>query len=585
VPIWQVKQNRKISALKHWIQLNAKFKIANCLLGIFGTFFAVLICAITNLLNWINCKKQRASLNWQRAKTHFYKCEDLMPTGEGGLDLASRNKLTQSIWPKKILKNILLFIILALVNFEPALAVGFTVKMDGNGDYLTIQDCANDAFSGDTCEVYDGTYEGSVTPPRDGSFGKWINFQAADGNFPIMTGGWNLAGRDYITINGFTCGGIDSKPYSGAAVSNIKVLNNLIHNTYIGIALKGNDVLISGNTFNNMANDMVRQFGDRWTIRNNLVIDETDFNDEHMDFWQSWCSPSGMAASYYLLENNTIINILGGNAHFALVNGTSECSDPTTNSIIRYNKIYNLGSLGSYIDANSATSGSKDNVIYNNTWIKLSEGSFSSWQTYSHNYSASADSSGINNIFYDAMHHSKAKGFNWKSGGSQSYNLYYDPTNIMTVSSLVNSETSAVINQDPLITDPANNDFSLQKGSPAIDKGGPLTNVAAADSGSGTSLIVDKAEFFQPGWGGANPDTIAVGSQKSVALISSIDYNSNTIVLTNPISRFEGDPVYLYRDSDGTRIFFGSAPDIGAVEFEIIGPAVPSGLRVVEIQY
>jgi hypothetical protein len=394
-----------------------------------------------------------------------------------------------------------------------------------------------------------------------------------------MTGGWKLEGRDYIVIDGFTCGAISSNTSSGAAVSNIKILNNLIQNTGVGVGLKGNDVLISGNTFNNMANDMVRQFGDRWTIRNNTVIDEVDSGDVHMDFWQSWCNPAGMAAAYILIENNTFMNISGGNVHFALINDTTQCNDPTTNSIIRYNKMFNTGSIGAYIDSNNSDPGSKNNVIYNNTWMKMGEGSLPSWKDYTHNYSASADSDGVNNIFHQAMDPNTVVGFEWKSGGFQAYNFYYDPDTTITFRGLALGETGAVKNENPLLANPAANDFSLQAGSPAIDAGGPLTYVATADTGSGISLIVEKPYFFQPGWGGANPDTIAVGSVSNVAQISSINYNTNTITLATPISRNDGDSVWLYKDSDGTVVLHGTAPDIGAHEFggETLSPPVRSG--------
>jgi hypothetical protein len=480
------------------------------------------------------------------------------------------------------LKKFLSGMILVLAAAVPASAVTYTVKTDGSGDYTGIQACADAAQAGDVCEVYDGTYDESVSPPADGAAGSWITFRAAPGSSPVMTGGWDIEGRHYIVIEGFTCGGISSSTFSGAAVGNIKIVGNRIQNTGIGVNLKGDDVLVSGNTFDNMANDMVRQFGYRWTIRNNVVMGETDSNDEHMDFWQSWCNPAGMAAAYYLIENNVFIDVSGGNVHFALINGTDSCDDPTTKSIIRYNRVCNIGSMGSYIDANSASAGSRDNVIYNNTWVSLSEGNHASWQTYAHAYSASADSSGINNIFIDAMHHSGATGFNWKSGGAQSHNLYYDPDNSMTFSGLASSETGAVKNLDPLVNDPFNNDFSLNAGSPAIDAGGPLTRVAAADTGSGVFLIVEAAEFFQPGWGGADADWIAVVDAANTVQISSIDYGTDTLTLSAPITRSAGDPVYLYRDSDGTQVLFGTAPDIGAFEAvtDTTPPAAPTGLLV-----
>ncbi len=479
------------------------------------------------------------------------------------------------------MKKISLFITLILVLPAPAFAATFTVRPNGGGDYTTIQACANAAQAGDTCLVSGGTYNEEVTPTRDGLVGKWITFQAEDGQTPLVTGSWNLEGRHYIVIDGFEVGGgFSSSPYSGAVCGNIKILNNYINGAGVGINIKGNDVLISGNTFDNMSDDMIRQFMDRWTIRNNTVIGEIDSGDKHMDFWQSFCSggDTGYTASYSLIENNEFIEVSGDNVHFSLVNGTASCNDPVTNLIIRYNKIRHVGSLGSYVDLNDSASGNTDNTIYNNTYVDLREGSLASWMDYAHIYDASTSSSGLNNIFYNAVDSSGAIGFLFGSEGYQAYNLYYDSSNIMTFRGAASGETGAIKNQNPLLTDPNNNDFSLKTGSPAVDKGGPLTHVAAADTGSGTSLIVDAAEFFQPGWGGADADWIAVGSVSNVAHISSIDYNSNTITLATPITRADGDPVYLYKDSDGTQVLRGSAPDIGAVESGFL--EAPSNARI-----
>lgn len=466
--------------------------------------------------------------------------------------------------------------LLVLAMTTSAYAVTRIVDQSGSGDFTSIQSCANASRGGDICEVRNGNY--SSFSPGSGSSGNPIKFVAASGHQPVITSGISVEGKSYVTIQGFEIkGGISSSPYSGASCSNIKILNNYINGASLGINIKGNDILISGNTFNNMSDDMIRHFGDRWTIRNNTVISETDSNDEHMDFWQSFCSgsSSGVSSQYGLIENNTMINVSGGNVHFALVNGTSGCGDPPRNLIFRYNKIHNIGSLGVYIDNNSQASGATKNVVYNNTFSRLSNGSFS-WENASCVMNASTNSSAINNLHDTAMKTSSAQGFYFASGGYQAYNLYYSSSGSMTFSGAASNETGAVKNANPLLSNPGNNNFSLQSSdSPAINKGGPLTRVAGADSGSGRTLVVQKAEFFQPGWGGASADTIAVGSVSNIAKISSINYNTNTITLATSISRSDGDPVYLYKDSDGTRVLYGSKPDIGAVESNFGGITEP----------
>jgi hypothetical protein len=133
-------------------------------------------------------------------------------------------------------------------------------------------------------------------------------------------------------------------------------------------------------------------------------------------------------------------------------------------------------------------------------------------------------------------------------------------------------------------------DFSIQSNSPAIDAGAALTTVAGSDSGSGTNLIVNDANYFQA-WNIPNTynDWIAVGSNDNIVQISSINYNTNTITLANSISRNDGDNVWLYRDSSGNRVLYGSAPDMGAYEYnESQGPSTepnvvlssPKNLRI-----
>ncbi len=122
------------------------------------------------------------------------------------------------------------------------------------------------------------------------------------------------------------------------------------------------------------------------------------------------------------------------------------------------------------------------------------------------------------------------------------------------------------VNADPLVTDAATCDYSLQALSPAIDAGGPLTTVAAADTGSGTSLMLTDAKAFQDGWAGVTPDGIAVGTVGNIAAITAINYTTGEVTIASGITRSDGDNVWLYSDSRGARVLYGLFPDIGARE-------------------
>ena len=135
------------------------------------------------------------------------------------------------------------------------------------------------------------------------------------------------------------------------------------------------------------------------------------------------------------------------------------------------------------------------------------------------------------------------------------------------------------IQDDPFFYDEGNDDYRLKNDSQCIDAGGPLTFVHADDSGSGDTLVVKDAWYFQDGWGmteppyNVQPDWIAVNKTDNVVQISSIDYSTNAITLTDSISRNDGDGVWLYKDSSGRRVLYGEAPDTGA--YELTGDTPP----------
>jgi hypothetical protein len=128
----------------------------------------------------------------------------------------------------------------------------------------------------------------------------------------------------------------------------------------------------------------------------------------------------------------------------------------------------------------------------------------------------------------------------------------------------------------------ANNNFALLPGSPAVAAGTYLTTVANSDSGSGTSLLVNDAGFFQDGSGipGVNSDCIAVKAVASHVCITAVNYQTKTLTLTGSITRSAGDPVWLYSDSTGRTVLIGIAPSIGATldPASVSAPTPPSGL-------
>jgi hypothetical protein len=107
----------------------------------------------------------------------------------------------------------------------------------------------------------------------------------------------------------------------------------------------------------------------------------------------------------------------------------------------------------------------------------------------------------------------------------------------------------------------ATGDFHLAAGSPAIDRGTPLTKAVNAGNNS-TTLVVDRASYFQDGYcvNGEclnTADSIVVGTGVPVRIIA-IDDRTNTITLASPVTWTAGVAVTLP--------YKGAAPDIGAFE-------------------
>lgn len=139
------------------------------------------------------------------------------------------------------------------------------------------------------------------------------------------------------------------------------------------------------------------------------------------------------------------------------------------------------------------------------------------------------------------------------------YDDWVDGTNLIT---------------DPGLANPSAGNFTIGPNSNAIDAGIALTAAAGAGAAT-TTLIVDDARYFQAGgWapsGDVDADYVAVGTVSNTAQISSINYSTNTITIAAALTWEDDDDVWLYKDSDGTIVLYGTAPDCGAYELETSG--------------
>lgn len=292
-------------------------------------------------------------------------------------------------------------------------------------------------------------------------------------------------------------------------------------------------------------------------------------------------------------------NLLEGNRFgYAGANPGNDGADgwalTAAKNIIRYNAFYGNMNNGLLLK-NGGDSSGNDNRIFNNTFYHNGYGYSGVYAPafpygYESNtgiaiYNTVANTNVIkNNLLYDNYDYAKTyRDIQVRFG--------QDPTTNATV---VNNWITT--NGDPLfvntslsdVTSTTLPDLRLRAGSGAINGGVALTTATSTQTSS-TSLVVVDAQYFQDGTWGADmargvtyfPDWVAVGTVGNVAQISSVNYTTNTITLASPLTWTNGASVWLYKDSSGSVVLYGSAPDYGAHEYVTSAvPNAPTNVRI-----
>lgn len=536
------------------------------------------------------------------------------------------------------------FIILLLSFINLLSAANLTVNPAGGGppNYTTIQACATAMSDGDTCTVYAGTYNENVTVTSGSagsyktlivngsdtvtvqrfilnSYTKIIGFQIQFPSSPqsgacvaVANGSTSV----YVTSNDMQqCGDGDSNGGSmvtvGTGSSHVYFQSNTLSygcgtpaspDACYGIFLFGGHHLVENNNISHVQLGVVVNGADI-VIRNNSFhdfdVDECVARPGcHMDFIFTE-SDSSNPTQRGLWEGNSGKDGIGGDTKGFLTQA-DVCGGLCSHVLIRYNTIVRIGSgvLSNDNAGNSGVSGFTHTKTYNNTMVDVNQTNpLYGGSMYTANNSTNGSS--INNLFYFSQAMVSFNPYATDASTSATFasgsNLAYctgSPCNlkgkVYDVGDFLDDPGNLEV--DPQFTSYATDNFNLASGSPAVDAGRHLTAVATADTGSGTSLVVDDARFFQDGWGmtaiGVQADWIRIGASTTVQ-ISSINYSTNTITIANAVSRSDGDNVYLYKNSSGTQVLYGSLPDIGALEYNPIsttkklngGSRIPGGTK------
>ena len=356
------------------------------------------------------------------------------------------------------------------------------------------------------------------------------------------------------------------------------------------IDLYGQHILVENNDFSHFTISLSWNVGYSNT-RNNRFHEMYEINNAGNCHGDTWFSEPGVSVNdlYNVYEGNLEYNGFGVDIKGQLSQGET-CGGTCSVLIQRFNTVARIG--GGVVSNDTSWDAVK---VYNNTWTAPNaDSNFSCGNTTTDNSipntgQATPRSAYLNNAYYytnSNAHTGCVNAYQCSTSSGSScdwgYNLAFCTVSggcgtVYGHSYQTGSFTSETGQQiaNPNFVNYAGdgnllNDYHLQAGSPAIAAGRYLTTVAAGDSGSGTSLVVTDASYFQDGYGLTNaystvsPDCISVTTVGNHICITAVNYSTNTLTLASGFSRSNGDHVWLYSKSDGVQVLIGSAPDLGA---------------------
>jgi hypothetical protein len=246
------------------------------------------------------------------------------------------------------------------------------------------------------------------------------------------------------------------------------------------MTLYANYLTVQGNDMTGSPNDAIDLWGDHITVRGNYIHDISNVVGNHNDAFQSWTGlfdgAEGNPVTNLLVEQNRVVNVLGGNAHGFMLEGPGH-----RNWVVRDNVFAGIGSIGMILGINGSGIGSQNLSVYNNTFFNAGPNDVVEFNALDTGVFADNIVQGGGGIYIAAG-----------ATVTENYNLLYG-TSINVGAGLSDVKAS------PGFVNASAGDFHLASGSPAINSGDNGTIVSPVRpfdlAGNPVVGIVDRGAY------------------------------------------------------------------------------------------
>ena len=410
-----------------------------------------------------------------------------------------------------------------------------------------------DLKAGDTVIVRAGTYNEAVVIDHGGSAAGDVTLKSETPGAALIrppSGGWNAisVAANHVTVDGFDIGGARGDGIEANNVHHITIRNSTVHgsgesgiqfNWSEFITIEGNETYENGSTgwfsgisiyqTRNITGDTTTQ-GFRTIVRNNISHDNVTKTGQHTD------------------GNGIIIDDFQSTQ-------TSGYKNYTYPTLVDGNVVYNNGGKGIQVTWSDGVTVSNNTAYHNNqdslntgTWRGELSNSQSSNNTWVNNIAVSDPSINKNNT---AIDNTSTGGYTNKNviwsnnvtfnGASGQASLRLDGGN--AAPSAANGNKLGV---DPLFVNPANGDFHVKAGSPAIDAGTGAYGLGSTDVSGAPRVVgtVDVGAYEQGSGGSVNHAPVAKADSGFVTTANTAVTISAATLLANDTDQ-DGNPLTL----------------------------------------